>query len=96
MKCIFYVAMLQCLCQQYVHRHHPGHRLHMMSNFVEDCVDGLIADHQSTSIVHRRSHVDCRRHLDERGVHSGRCGWVNELKLQPRVDRQVCAVRFLT
>ena len=26
--------------------------------------------------IHTHTHT-CRRHLDERGVRSGRCGWVN-------------------
>ena len=45
MKCIMWACYNAfVIAQQYVPCHRAGHRLYTMTNFVEDCVEGLIAD----------------------------------------------------
>jgi len=54
----------------------------------------LIFPRQAVDETHTHTPVDGTSMKEE--CIAVECGWVNELKLQPRVDRQVCAVRFLT
>jgi len=55
-KCIMWACYdAFVIAQQYVPCRRAGHRLYTITNFVEDCVESLIPDQQSTSTVRRRS-----------------------------------------
>ena len=68
LKCVMWVCYnAYIVAGHYIPHRKTGSRLYTFANFTEDCVDGLIADFQSTASVRRYSDEQIR--LQNVGVH---------------------------